>query len=185
MKTIKVGIIGTGFIGPAHIEALRRLPGVEVAAMAEATQALAEQKARKLGVPKAYGDYHTLIEDAEIEVIHNCAPNHLHFEINKAALASGKHIVSEKPLSLTSRESAELLELAKASGCKHAICYNYTCFPLVQQCRAMVKRGDLGKINLVHGGYYQDWLAFDIDYNWRIEPGIGGKSRAVADIGTH
>ncbi len=95
MTTIKTGIIGTGFIGPAHVEALRRLGNVEVIAVAERGQALAEAKAQALSIPKAYGDYHQLLADPEVQVVHNCTPNHLHFPITKDILAAGKHVVSE------------------------------------------------------------------------------------------
>lgn len=185
MRTIKAGVIGSGFSGLAHVEALRRLPRVEVVALAEAGRELAEEKADELGIPRAYGDLHGLLCDDEVEVVHNCTPNRLHFEINQAVLLAGKHLVSEKPLSLTRQESAELLALADKRGLKHAVCFNYACYPMVRQCRAMVERGELGRVNLIHGSYLQDWLAFATDYNWRIEPDVGGRSRAVADIGSH
>lgn len=185
MEKTRVGIIGSGFIGPAHIEALRRLPSVEVVALAESTPELARRKAEKLGISRAYGSISDLIGDPEVDVIHNCAPNHLHYEATRLALEAGKHVVSEKPLAMSSRQSAELIALAAKTGRKHAVCFNYTCYPLVQQCRAMVDQGELGRINLITGGYLQDWLAFDTDYNWRLEPEVGGESRAVADIGSH
>src|SRR3989304_467863 len=116
MTRIKTGIIGTGFIGPAHVEALRRLGYVEVVAVAERGQELAEAKAAALSIPKAYGDYHELLADPEIQVVHNCTPNHLHFSITKEILAAGKHIVSEKPLAMNSAESRELVRLAKEAG---------------------------------------------------------------------
>jgi predicted dehydrogenase len=116
MKKIKVGVIGTGFIGPVHVEALRRLGFVEVAALAEDGQELAEEKAAMLSVDKAYGDYWELLEDPEIQVVHNCTPNFMHFDINRAALLAGKHVVSEKPLAMTSKESAELVRVAKITG---------------------------------------------------------------------
>src|SRR3972149_3955711 len=114
--TIKAGIIGTGFIGPAHVEALRRLGFVEVAAVAERGDELAQAKARALSIPKAYGDYRQLLADREIQVVHNCTPNHLHFAINKEILAAKKHIISEKPLAMNSQESRELVWLAEEAG---------------------------------------------------------------------
>jgi predicted dehydrogenase len=185
MKKIKVGIIGTGFIGPTHIEAIRRLGFVEVVGLAETSQEIAEKKAAELGIPKAFGDYREMIQNKEIEVVHNCTPNHLHFAINKEIIRAGKHVVSEKPLAMNSRESAELVALAKKHGVVHGVNFNYRQHASVQNLRAKIANGDLGKVNLVHGSYLQDWLLYETDYNWRLAPEVGGKSRAVADIGSH
>ncbi len=186
MATIKAGIIGTGFIGPAHVEALRRLGNVEVVAVAENGQALADAKAKAMSIPKAYGDYRQMLADPEIQVVHNCTPNHLHFPINKDILAAKKHIVSEKPLAMNSGESRELVRLAKESGVVHAINFNYRYMPLVQQAHQMcVAAGDVGRVLAVHGSYLQDWLLLETDWNWRLMPELSGDSRAVADIGSH
>jgi len=185
MTKIKAGIIGTGFIGPAHVEALRRLGFVEVAAVAERGQDLAQRKADELSIPKAYGDYKQLLADPEIQVVHNCTPNHLHFEVNRDILAAKKHVVSEKPLAMNSRESRELVKLANAAGVVHAIDFNYRYMPLVQQARAMCANGDVGRVLAVHGSYLQDWLFKDTDWNWRLVPEMSGDSRAIADIGSH
>lgn len=186
MKKINAGIIGTGFIGPAHVEALRRLGNVEVLAVAEQNQELADSKAQQLSIPKAYGDYHDLLADEAIDVVHNCTPNHLHFEVNRDILAAGKHVISEKPLAMTSDESHELVRLAKESGVVHAIDFNYRYMPLVQQARIMCQeRDDLGRVLAVHGSYLQDWLHQETDWNWRLVPELSGRSRAVADIGSH
>ena len=184
-KTIKAGIIGTGFIGPAHVEALRRLGNVEVVAVAEANQELADAKAEAMSIPKPYGDYKKLLEDSEIQVVHNCTPNHLHFAINKDILAAGKHVVSEKPLAMNTQESAELVKLAEESGKINAVNFNYRFYPLVQHARAMVEAGDVGDIYSIHGSYLQDWLYYNTDWNWRLQPEMSGDSRAVADIGSH
>ena len=185
MRAIKVGIIGTGFIGPAHVEALRRLGSVEVVGLAESNPELAEQKAKLLGIPQAYGDYKDLLKDSRIETIHNCTPNFVHFKINKDVIAAGKHLVSEKPLAMNSKESAELVRLAKKAGVLNGINFNYRFYPLIQHARALIADKKAGDVRLVHGSYLQDWLLFDTDYNWRLEPAVGGKSRAVADIGSH
>ncbi len=185
MRKIKVGIIGTGFIGPTHIEALRRLGFVEVVALAETSQEAAEKKARELGIPKAYGQYRDMLQDSEIQVVHNCTPNHLHFEINKEIILAGKHVISEKPLAMVSKESAELLALAKKRGVVHGVNFNYRQYASVQNLHAKITNGELGKVNLVHGSYLQDWLMYETDFNWRLAPEVGGKSRAVADIGSH
>jgi predicted dehydrogenase len=185
VEKIKVGIIGTGFIGPTHIEAIRRLGFVDVVGLAETSQAVAENKAAELGIPKAYADYREMLKDSEIQIVHNCTPNHLHFAINKEIILAGKHVVSEKPLAMNSKESAELLELAEKHGVVHAVNFNYRQHASVQNLQAMIAKSDLGKVNLVHGSYLQDWLLYETDYNWRLAPEVGGKSRAVADIGSH
>ncbi|RFU64417.1 gfo/Idh/MocA family oxidoreductase [Peribacillus saganii] len=185
MEKIKVGVIGTGFIGPTHIEAIRRLGFVEVVALAGSSQESAEKKAAELGIPKAYGDFRDMLKDSEIQVVHNCTPNNLHFEINREIILAGKHVLSEKPLAMDSKESAELLALAQEHGVVHGVNFNYRQFPSVQNLHAKIGHGDLGKVNLVHGSYLQDWLLYETDYNWRLAPEVGGKTRAVADIGSH
>lgn len=185
MTRIKAGIIGTGFIGPAHVEAIRRLGYVEVAAVAERGQDLAQRKADELSIPKAYGDYQQLLADPEIQVVHNCTPNHLHFEVNRDILAAGKHVVSEKPLAMNSTESRELVRLAEKAGVVHAIDFNYRYMPLVQQARVMCQKGEVGRVFAVHGSYLQDWLHKETDWNWRLVPELSGDSRAVADVGSH
>lgn len=186
MKRIKAGVIGTGFIGPAHIEAIRRLGYVEVVAVAENGAELAQAKADELSIPKAYGDYHELLADKEIEAVHNCTPNHLHFEVNKRIMAAGKHVLSEKPLAMSTRESRELVSLAEQSCVKNAVDFNYRYMPLAQQARLMCQsQGDVGRVFAVHGSYLQDWLHQETDWNWRLVPELSGESRAVADIGSH
>jgi len=185
MKSIKAGIIGTGFIGPAHVEAARRLGFVEMVGLCEAGDDLARTKADKLHIPKAYGRVEDFLADREIEVVHNCTPNHLHFEISKKILAAGKHIISEKPLAMTTVESKQLVQLAKKSGLVNAIDFNYRYYPLVQEAKAMVANGKLGDIFHANGSYTQDWLYLPTDWNWRLVPQFSGKSRAVADVGSH
>lgn len=184
-ERIKAGIIGTGFIGPAHVEAARRLGNVEFVAIAEANEDLAKAKAADLWIPKAYGDYQALLADPEVQVVHNCTPNHLHFEINRDILAAGKHVISEKPLAMNTAESSELVRLADESGLIHAVDFNYRYYPLVQHARAMVAAGEVGDVFTIHGSYLQDWLYLQTDWNWRLEPKMSGESRAVADVGSH
>ncbi len=185
MRTIKAGVIGTGFIGPAHVEAVRRLGFVEVVALAERDEATAQQKAAQLNIPRAYGDYHALLAEPDVEVVHNCTPNNLHFEVNQAILNAGKHCVSEKPLAMNTSESKALVKLAKQKKLVNAIDFNYRFYPLIQHAKAMCADGDVGEVYAIHGSYLQDWLYLDTDYNWRLEPEVSGESRAVADIGSH
>jgi len=185
MRTVRAGIIGTGFIGPAHVEAARRTGGVEFVALAEATPQLAAEKAAALGIPRAFGDYRELLADAEIEVIHNCTPNRLHHRVNMDVLRAGKHVVSEKPLAMNTRETRALVAEAAKRGVLNAIDFNYRFYPLVQEMRARFASGGMGRLYLAHGSYLQDWLYLETDYNWRLEPAQGGRPRAVGDIGSH
>jgi len=185
MERIRAAVIGTGFIGPAHIEALKRIGGVDVVAVASVEPDKAKEIADEFSISKVYSDWTEVVADGDVQVIHNCTPNNLHYQVNRAAIVAGKHIVSEKPLTLNSRESAELVRLAKAKGVVNAIDFNYRFYPLIQQAREMVRRGELGKIFLVHGHYLQDWLFYETDWNWRVDAKVGGASRAVADIGSH
>ncbi|WP_336773035.1 Gfo/Idh/MocA family protein [Paenibacillus sp. MMO-58] len=182
---IKAGIIGTGFIGPAHIEAVRRLEFVEVIALAQNGEESARNKADQLGVPLAYGDYKDLLRNPDIEVVHNCTPNHLHYQINREIIEAGKHVLSEKPLAMSSAESAELVALARKHGVVHGVNFNYRQYPMMKQLSEMVKQDEFGRINAVHGSYLQDWLLYETDYNWRLDEKSGGRSRAIADIGSH
>ncbi|HEY5586211.1 MAG TPA: Gfo/Idh/MocA family oxidoreductase [Ruminiclostridium sp.] len=185
MQKIKVGIIGTGFIGPVHIDALRRLGFVEVAAIADINEEVAKQKAEQLNVPQYYGDYHDLLRNKEIQAVHICTPNYLHFQICKDALSAGKHIVCEKPLAINIKEAEELVCLADEKELVNAVHFNLRFYPLIHEARAMVEKGELGRIVAINGSYQQDWLLYETDYSWRLQPELSGESRAVADIGSH
>ena len=184
MSKIQVGVVGTGFIGPAHIEALRRLPNVEVAALCEVNIELATAKAKQLGIPKAYV-FEDLLKDDSIKVVHICTPNFLHFSQSKAALLAGKHVVCEKPLAKDLAEAEELVALAAQTGLVNAVHFNLRYYPLVRQMKTMREKGDLGDVYSILGSYLQDWLFYATDYNWRLEPDKSGDSRAIADIGSH
>lgn len=183
MGKIKAGVIGLGFIGPAHIEAVRRLGNVEVTAIATTTNA--EEKAKSLGVDYAYRNWEEMLEHPGLEVVHICTPNYLHYPMAKAALKHGLHVVCDKPLSMTSEEAKELVSLAGEKKLANAVHFNVRYYPLIHQIRAMIQRGDLGKIFAVNGSYLQDWLQLETDYSWRLEPECSGESRAIADIGSH
>jgi predicted dehydrogenase len=174
------GLVGTGFIGVVHVDALRRL-GVKVAGVVGSTPDRA--KAKRIG--PVYPTYEELLEDESVDVVHLTTPNHLHHPQVKQALAAGKHVVCEKPLALTAEQSAELLEVAEQSGLVHCTNFNIRFYPLVQHARALVRGGELGDVWNVHGGYLQDWLHSPTDWSWRLEPEKGGELRAVGDIGSH
>jgi predicted dehydrogenase len=183
-ERVRVGVIGAGFIGPAHIESIRRLGFVDVVALSTSKEDTAKAKAKALSIPKAFGDYNDLLKE-EIDVVEITSPNRLHFPQAKAALEAGKHVVCDKPLTLNSKESKTLVELAEKKGLVNAVTYNHRFYPLVQQSKAMIQGKTLGPIYLIQGGFHQDWLLFDTDYNWRVEAKEGGEARAMGDIGTH
>jgi predicted dehydrogenase len=177
---LRAGVVGTGFIGAVHVDALRRL-GVEVTGVVGSSPERAQAKR----LAPAYESYDALLADERVDVVHLTTPNHLHYPQVKAALEAGKHVVCEKPLALTATETQELLALADASGLVHCTNFNIRFYPQVQEARARVRSGELGEVWNVHGGYLQDWLLFPTDWNWRLEPDKGGALRAVADIGSH
>jgi predicted dehydrogenase len=186
MERIKAGIVGAGYIGASHIEAIRRIGFAELAAVTDANVALAKRKADEYFVPRCYDSVEELLADGKINVVHNCTPNNLHFDINKKIIEAGKHLFSEKPLARSPEESGELVKLLeKHPEVTAGVNFNYRMNPLVQEMRQRILCGDIGKVTLAHGSYLQDWLLYDTDYNWRIEPEISGPSRCVADIGSH
>ena len=184
MAEINVGVVGIGFIGLAHIEALRRL-GVNVAGVVGSDSAELERKAASLRLPRVYPSFPALLNDPAITVVHLATPNYLHYEQAKAALLAGKHVVCEKPLALTSAESAELVRIAAERGLVNAVNFSLRFYPLCHQARALVAAGDIGDVWTIKGSYHQDWLLLPTDWNWRLEPEYGGELRAVADIGSH
>ncbi|HCN30318.1 MAG TPA: gfo/Idh/MocA family oxidoreductase, partial [Verrucomicrobiales bacterium] len=185
---LRAGIIGTGFIAPVHIEALRRL-GVQVTAVCGSEKS-AKAAASLWGIPRVFGgyDHQALHRSPDVDVVHITSPNKAHVEQSLDALSQGRHVICEKPLGMTSAETARVVEAVKKGGRKGPVfAVNYVCrfFPAVLQMRAMVARGDLGRIIHVQGRFFQDWLLHDTDYNWRLLASEGGKLRAVGDIGTH
>ena len=183
-QTIKSAIVGTGFIGPAHLEALRRIPNVEVVALVEVNQALADEKAKQLGIPRAYV-FEEMLKQDDIDVVHICTPNFLHYSQAKAVLEAEKHVVCEKPLAISLQEAEDLVRIAKTTGLVNAVHFNLRYYPMVRQMKVMREKGELGEVYSIMGSYLQDWLFLQTDYNWRLEPDKSGDSRAIADIGSH
>ena len=183
---IKVGIIGMGYIGESHIEAIRRIGLCELCAVADTNYELAKAKADMYGIEKVYTSVDELLADKDIDVVHNCTPNFLHREINEKIIRSGKHLFSEKPLTMNYEEAKELIELKKQfPNVEAAVNFNYRMNPMVQEIRARIKNGEAGDIRIITGSYNQDWLMYDTDYSWRLEPEVSGNSCCVADIGSH
>jgi predicted dehydrogenase len=184
IREIKAAVVGTGFIGVVHVEALRRL-GVEVTGIVGSSPERAAEKARTAGLPAPYPSFDAMLADPAVEVVHLTTPNHLHHEQVRAVLAAGKHVVCEKPLAMNSEETGELLRLAEDSGLVHAVNFNIRFYAQNQAARARVQAGEIGDVRLISGGYLQDWLLYDTDWNWRLDPSEGGSLRAVGDIGSH
>ena len=169
-------------MGRVHTEALRRLGNVEVIGVAGRTAEAARKFADSLGIERATGNYQDLIADADVSVVHICAPNDLHYAMADAAMRAGKHVLCEKPLASTVADASSMVALAKQKGLANCTLYNVRAYPQVQNMRRMCEAGEFGDIYVVQGTYSQDWLLYDTDWNWRIEQ---GPSRTFADIGTH
>jgi predicted dehydrogenase len=177
-------IVGTGFIGPVHLEALRRLNRPVVGVLGSSPEK-SRAAAQALGVPRGYGSFAELLADPAVTVVHLASPNRLHHEQCRQAIAAGKHVLCEKPLAMTARQTAELAALAAQAPVVTAVCYNVRFYPLNLEARARLASGQLGPVYHVTGSYVQDWLLHETDFNWRVLAAEGGALRAVADIGTH
>jgi len=181
---LTAAVIGVGFVGRAHIEALRRL-GIPVQGVLGSTPVRTKASCDALHLPQAYASLEELAADPSVSVVHLCTPNHLHFQHASQLLRAGKHVICEKPLALDSRESAALISLLKETRLVGAVAYNLRYYPLCQETRALIGRGAIGQVKLIHGSFLQDWLLFPTDWNWRLDAKLGGELRAVSDIGTH
>ena len=185
MRKIKTAVIGTGFMGRVHTEAIRRLGNVEVAVVAAENDQLAASFQQQTGVEKTVTDYKLVLSDPSIEAVHICTPNVLHYPIAKAAMLAGKNVLCEKPLAMSSVEAQELVEIAAKTKVANCLNHNLRFYPNIQQIRAMISNGELGDINIVQGTYSQDWLLYDTDWNWRIVAKENGPLRVMGDIGSH
>ena len=181
---IGAAVIGSGFIGTVHIEALRRM-GVHVHGVLGSSPERAAARADELGVSRGYASLADLLGDGRVEVVHVTSPNHLHHPQVREILNAGRHVVCEKPLAMSSEQSGDLVRLAAESGRVNAVNFNIRFYPLNQHAHEMVAEGALGEVRLVTGRYFQDWLLLETDWNWRLEPDRGGALRAVGDIGSH
>ena len=185
MRRVKTAIVGSGFMGRVHLEAIRRTGAADVVAIASRNRAAAEKLAGEFGVPRVGSEYGNILADPAIESVHICTPNAQHFQMAKDALGAGKHVLCEKPLGISTDEGRELSRLARERGVRNCVCHNLRYYPMVQQMRAMREAGELGEILIVEGNYAQDWLLYDTDWNWRVTTEAGGASRCLADIGSH
>ena len=183
-RRLRAAVIGTGFVGPFHVDAIRRAGYADVVALAGSNSGRTESRAAALGVERATTDVEALLADPQIDVIHVCTPNATHVDLAGRALRAGKHVMVEKPLALTVADARGLEQLAAERGLHGGVAFTYRGYPMVQRAQRLVAGGGLGALRLVHGGYLQDWLANETDFNWRLEA-AAGRSRAVADIGSH
>jgi predicted dehydrogenase len=183
-ENIGVAVVGTGFMGPVHIEALRRL-GIPVVGVLGSSEAKSISARDALGVEKAYASYDEIIADPKATSVHIGTPNSLHFDMASTALRAGKHVMCEKPLAMDTKESGELVRIAADSSGKAGVNYNIRFYPLNLHSRKLISSGEIGEVRTIFGGYVQDWLLYDTDYNWRVLSDKGGELRAVSDIGTH
>lgn len=182
---MKTAIVGLGYIGKVHLLSLGAVPQVQELVLVDPNQEEAKRVAKAFGITQVYNDYREMLKDESIDVVHNCTPNNLHYEINKACLEHGKHILSEKPLCLDAERARILVVLAEKNKLQTAVNYCYRYYPSVQEAAMKIEKGILGKVHTVRGSFLQDWLSSSQDYNWRLDPSFSGKSNTVADIGTH
>src|SRR6201996_2751953 len=185
MDRIRTAVIGTGFMGRTHLEALRRVENVNVVEVAATSLDKARHAAAGYNVLNATGDWHDVIADPSIDAVHITTPNDSHFSIAKAAFGAGKHVLCEKPLAMSVAEAEELVRLQTAKKLRGAVNHNLRCYPMVQQMRALREAGEFGEILVVQGTYSQDWMLYQTDWNWRVDPAASGASRVMADIGSH
>jgi predicted dehydrogenase len=183
MKQI-AAVIGVGFVGRAHVDALRRL-GIPIRGILGSTKERGAESSKALGLERAYASLEDLIADSEVTAVHICTPNHVHFEQSSRLMRAGKHVLCEKPLAMDSRESAMLVQIARESKRAGGVAYNLRYYPLCQEARSLIAQGAIGEPHTAHGSFLQDWLLHPTDWNWRLEQNLGGELRAVSDIGTH
>jgi predicted dehydrogenase len=185
MKVIKTAILGTGFMGRVHLEAVRRVEHVEAVAVVGRNAEAARKLSAAFSIPAVSADYRDVLKNPAIDAVHICTPNAQHFPVAKEALRAGKHVLCEKPLAVSMAEAEELVAMAAQNRLRNCVCHNLRYYPMVQQMRRMREAAELGDILVVQGTYSQDWLLYDTDWNWRVETAAGGPARCIADIGSH
>jgi len=185
MKKLRLGIVGLGFVGPHHVEAVRRLGFVDVVAVAGGNFEKTRHKAKQLCIPKVYASYKELVADPDIDVVDIATPTWLHHPVAMAAIANGKHVIVDKPMAVTSAQACEMCDAARAARVVNAVTFNYRYHPVVQHARALVARGEIGDVRFIHGRYLQEWLLHDTDFSWRLEPDKAGEACVIGDAGAH
>ena len=187
---LKVGLIGTGFMGKTHVFGLAAaarvfdLPyEIVLHSVADRSQELAANAAHALGFARSSGDWKSLVADPEIDVIDITAPNVFHKEMALAAIAAGKHVYCEKPLAPLAADAREMAEAAEAADVRTQVGFNYLCNPMLALARELIRSGELGEIRCYRGIHAEDYMA-DTEglFTFRHDP-IGGG--ALADLGSH
>jgi predicted dehydrogenase len=184
VANLRAAIIGVGFVGRAHLEALRRR-GISIQGILGSSLERTKEACRALNLDRAYASLDELAQDKSVDVVHICTPNNVHFEETKALMEAGKHVMCEKPLAMDTQQSGSMIELARKHNRVGGVTHNLRYYPLCQEARSLVASGAIGEPRLVHGGFLQDWLLYPSDWNWRLEASLGGEMRVVSDIGTH
>jgi predicted dehydrogenase len=178
-RSLHTAVIGAGFVGPYHVDAVRRGGYADVTVLAGNDAAPLEVKASQLAIQYWTTDIGSVVCDPSLDVIHICTPNATHEDLGVAALETGHNVVLEKPLAVT-REGAERLLRAALTADRHAaVAFTYRGYPMVRKARVLIREGEIGELRPVHGAYLQDWLLAATDWDWRVEPAEGGLSRAV------
>jgi len=183
-KTLRAGIVGAGFMAGVHARAIRD-SGHEVVGISGSSPESSLRAANRLNVEKAFSSWQELVSSPEVDVVHICTPNELHAPIIRAAVAAGKQIVCEKPISVSLEEALEIKQVVESGDSGFVVPLAYRFYPMVRELRGRVLSGQAGDIHLMHGSYLQDWLSASFSSNWRVDSTAGGKSRAFADIGMH
>ncbi len=184
MKRLRAAVAGAGLVGPVHVEALRRL-GIEVTGILGITKEEGRTVAERLNLDHYYSTFDELCADSRVDVVHICTPNYAHYPMARSALLAGKHVVCEKPLTIQSAEARELARLAHSKGLVGAVCFNMRYYPQIQEARSRVHYGEIGQVHILRGDSALDWLCQPSDWNWRLDPELGGPLRAIADFGSH
>jgi len=203
-KALKLGMAGGGegaFIGAIHRKAAALDGDWQLVAGAFSSDvARNERSGAALGLDpqRVYPDLNALIaaertlpKGVRIDALAIVTPNHLHAPMAIAALEAGIHVFCEKPMAMSSDEARAIAAAARRSGAKFALAFTYSGYPLVEEARTRVARGDLGKIRLVQVEYLQGWLSLPIDgegnkqAEWRTDPAKAGLGGCLGDIGTH
>jgi predicted dehydrogenase len=181
---IRAVIVGAGFIGAVHAHAVRAAGGVVVATTGRTPEATA-RAVEVLGAERGVGSMAELAAADDVDVVHICTPNSTHAEMAEAVLAAGTPVICEKPLATSVEDARRLTARAAEADVLAAVPFVYRFYPAVREARARIAAGEAGPLWLLHGTYLQDWLAAADATNWRVDPALGGGSRAFGDIGVH
>lgn len=183
MKRLKAAVVGMGFIGSAHVEALRRIPYVDVVAIVSPTGA--REKAEALGVPAGFSDYREMMEVCRPDCVHIATPNSVHMEVAMEAIRRGIHVVCEKPMAGNAEEARIMADTLRESGLVGALNFHNRFYPIPFRMRRMVSEGQLGQVFHIQGSYLQDWLQYPTDFHKKILSAQCGRTRVTADLGSH